>query len=274
MTETHMADEDEAEEQILQEKPQIVKWLGSIWLHPQATLQKILGYEKGVWLVPLLILSGLQILKNLIEGPIRTEAVLAELQAKAAKQALDSLAMGGAGMTVEAPQAVTGGFTAGPIYNILLPALLGVVGIWVVWILFGSLLHLSLTLAGNRSSASTSLNLMAWASLPLAVRLLVQIGAIFFSHQLIGSPGLSGFIDPQAGSAAGFFSSFISHIDIYLVWQFILLVMGAMTMGNISRFKASLTVLICMAIMLALQAVPGVAMQSLSGITAGSFSLF
>lgn len=274
MTETLGTQELETE-LVLQAKPQIFKWLRNIWLQPRATLQNILSFEKGVWLVPLLLLSGLQIIKNLIEGPIRSAAVMQALQEKAVKQAMEAMSMGGGGGgSVDATQPVTAGFTAGPIYNILLPALLGVIAIWVVWVIFGSMLHLSLTLAGNRSNASTSLNLMAWASLPLVVRFIVQTGGILVSQKLIASPGLSGFISTQDGTLASFISSFVANVDIYLIWQIVLLVVGAMVMGNISRSKAILSVVICALVMLAFQAIPGTVMQSLSGMSSSSFFFF
>lgn len=279
MTETLGTQEGEAE-QILQAKPQIFKWLGGIWLRPRATLQNILSFEKGVWLIPLLVLSGLQIIKNLVEGPIRSAAAMAALQEKAAKAAAAAMAngggmvMGGGGGGGADVQMTTGGFTTGPIYNILLPALLGIISIWIVWVLFGSMLHLSLTLAGNRNNASTSLNLMAWASLPVAARLIIQTIATLATGHLIGSPGLSGFVNTAGGGAAAFFGSLLTNVDLFLIWQLVLLVVGAMVMGNISRTKAIFSVVVCALVVLALQAVPGTVTSALSGIATTTTPIF
>jgi hypothetical protein len=243
-------------------KPQRLQWLLSFWIHPRTTIKKILSYEKGVWAFPLILLSILQVLKNLIEGPIRTNAAITSQAALAAKQAIQN---GMNGVVIQAqPTPTAPSFTAGPVYNILLPAILAILGIWVVWILFGSVLHLSLTLAGNRSSATTSLNLMAWASLPFAIRLVVQIIYTLATKTLVSSPGLSGLV-PAGGTLASFLSSALACIDIYFVWQIVILILGAMIMGNISRPNAISSVLICALVIIALQAIPGTIMHSISG---------
>lgn len=259
-------------EQTLQMKPHTMQWLGGIWFRPKATLQKILAYEKGVWIIPLLILSGLQIVKSLVEGPARSNAAQAEMMKKM-MEASSQMGMGGGGGAVD-PGAATSNFSTGPIATILLPALGGIAAIWIVWILFGSMLHLSLTLAGNRNNATTSLNLMAWASLPVAVRLVVQIIATLVSGQLISSPGLSGFIDASAGTGVSFAANMLRSVDLFLVWQLVLLVVGGMVMGNISRGKAIMSVIICMLVVLALQAIPGTISTMLSGLSMGSSFYF
>lgn len=267
----NIASAEELPEQTLQMKPQTMKWLGGIWFRPRATLQKILAYEKGIWVIPLLILSGLQIVKSLVEGPIRSRAAEAELMQKM-MEASAQMGMGGGGGID--PGAATSNFSTGPIATILLPALGGIATIWIVWILFGSMLHLSLTLAGNRNNATTSLNLMAWASLPVAVRLVVQIVATLVSGQLINSPGLSGFLDPSAGTGVGFAANMLASVDIFLIWQLVLLVVGGTVMGNISRGKAIMSVIICMLVVLALKAVPGTISGMLSGLSMGSTMYF
>ncbi len=273
MTQDLGAQEPETE-LVFQEKPSIFSWLKNIWLQPRATLQKVLAYEKGVWLIPLLLLSGLQIIKNLVEGPVRSAATMAQLQEKMMEQAAQNLEMGmrGGEAVMDAQQA--GGITTGPVFTILVPALIALVSIWLVWIIFGSMLHLSLTLAGNRNNATTSLNLMAWASLPFAIRLVVQIIAVLATQKLIAAPGLAGFISTATGAAGGFLSGVLANVDIYFIWQFVLLVIGGMLMGNISRGKAIVSVLVCALIMLALQAIPGAVSQSLSGLTSSPIYFF
>jgi hypothetical protein len=263
-------------EQTLQVKPQTLQWLGGIWFRPKATLQKILSFEKGIWFIPLLILTGVQIVKSLVESPFRIAAAQAVLDKQMMDQAaqMGDFAGKGGGVMGGDPTATTANFSTGPIANILLPALLGIITIWVVWILFGSMLHLSLTLAGNRSNATTSLNLMAWASLPIAVRFLVQIVGTLISGQVIASPGLSGFVDASTGGGAAFAAGLLGCIDIYFIWQMALLVIGGMVMGNISRTKAIFSVVICAVVVLSLQAIPTTVSHMLSGLSTGSTMYF
>lgn len=259
----------------LQEKPQILKWLGGIWFRPRATLQRILAYEKAAWLVPLLILTGLHLIKSLVEGPVRSAAAQAVLMQQMLEMNSGMGDMGMNGGTVGAdPSAMTSNFSTGALSTVILPALAGIASIWLVWILFGSMLHLSLTLAGNRNNATTSLNLMAWASLPIAVRLLVQIVATLVTSQLISSPGLSGFIDTSTGTGASFAANMVGNLDLFLIWQLALLVVGGTVMGNISRGKAIMSVIICALVVLALKAVPGTISTMLSGLATGSSFYF
>lgn len=258
--------------QTLQAKPRIWSWLLQIWYNPRATFHQILHLEKGIWWIPLAILSILQILKILIESPIKSAAAMAAQQELFAQQAAGGMEMGGKGMPAD-PQAMSP-FTSGPVFTILLPAVVAVIGIWLIWVIYGSMLHLALTLAGNRNNATTSLNLMAWATLPLGLRLVVQIIAILATQKLIVSPGLSGFIDPSAGGASGFFASFLTHVDLFVIWQLMLLVIGALVMGNISRGKAIISVLICLIIILCLQALPGVIGSAFSGMSGTTIPFF
>ena len=258
--------------QTLQAKPRVWTWLLQIWYNPRGTFQQILHLEKGIWWVPLVILSVLQILKNIIESPIKSAAALAAQQEALAQQAAGAMDMGGKGVTAD-PQTMST-FTSGPVFTILLPAAIAVLGIWVIWVIYGSMLHLSLTLAGNRNNATTSLNLMSWATLPLGLRLIVQIIAILATQKLIVSPGLSGFFASSTGQTGGFFASLMANVDLFVIWQLVLLVVGALVMGNISRGKAIISVLVCLVVILCLQALPGVISSAFSGMSGTTIPFF
>ena len=66
-------------------------------------------------------------------------------------------------------------------------------GLWVGWIVLGGLLHLGSTLLGGRGSMQGALNITAWATLPFALRDLLQTVYMLSASHAITSPGLSGF---------------------------------------------------------------------------------
>lgn len=249
-----------------QEKPQSMRWLRRIWLHPRETLKEISAFEEGIWLIPLLLLSGLQLIKSLAERPIRVSAAQAALQEQMLKMQSNSGSMGGDSAATATPS----GFTTGTLMTFVLPLLLGIASIWIVWFLLGSILHLGLTLGGNRSSATASLNLAAWASLPGAVRLLAQTIAILSKQQLIAAPGLAGFVDPSIS----FGYHFLMNLDLFFLWKLGLLVAGTRELGKISRSRAVWTVLVCGLLILILMALPGTLSGALSGLLSGSAAYF
>src|SRR5665648_133209 len=62
---------------------------------------------------------------------------------------------------------------ASPVVTIIFPLVTRFLGIWLGWFLLASILHLSLTLNGSRSSNRSILNVVSWASLPFVIRDLI-----------------------------------------------------------------------------------------------------
>ncbi len=241
------------------EKPRKLhwEWVFPLFFKPRATLEKVSGQEKGVWLTPLLILCTLAVIAVLVAGPISQQAALSggnlppDFQYWLPEEQERYLASQ-ASMT-------------GPVSLYVFPALGVVAGIFIRWFLLGSILHLILTLAGSRSSNTSALNLVGWASLPLALRSLVQIIGMLTSRSLISKPGLSGFAAADATGATAFLGAILALVDIYLIWQIILLLVGVVPMSRLAKGKAWVLTLVAVAILLSLAALPGFISASLSG---------
>ena len=77
--------------------------------------------------------------------------------------------------------------------------------------------------------------------------------------------GLSGFVAADAGGTLVFARAVLTMVDIYLIWQLVLLAIGASATG-LSRGKAFFGVLVVMLLVLALGALPGFGMAQLSGL--------
>src|SRR5688572_3680245 len=111
--------------------------------------------------------------------------------------------------------------TQGPVFLYIIPMLGSLTGLWVGWLLLAALLHFGSTLLGGRGSMQSALNIVAWASLPFAIRDILRIIFILATGHAIVSPGLSGF-----ASTPGLVSQLLTRLDIFLIWHVVLLVIG------------------------------------------------
>ncbi len=143
--------------------------------------------------------------------------------------------------------------TQGPVFIYVLPAITSLLGVWFGWLILGGILHLVTTLFGGRGNTAISMNIVAWASLPLVLREIVQIIYMLVSQKLISNAGLSGF-GPIADSGIPlFFGQILKLIDIYLVWQIILLILGVRLSTGLNPTKTTFAVLISVLIIVLLQ---------------------
>lgn len=152
-------------------------------------------------------------------------------------------------------------------FNYVLPALGAALGVVVLWLLVGWLLHLSLTMFGGRGTRQGALNVAAWASLPLLIRDVVQTVAMLLTDQLIASPGLSGFAPAGEGFGYALLAGMLSHIDIYLLWNILLLYIGVRLSSQLPRGKCWLAVMLAALIVLVLRALPAAILAQFGGLT-------
>ena len=153
--------------------------------------------------------------------------------------------------------------TQGPAFVYIIPVLTGLVGLWVGWPILSSMLHLFSTLLGGRGSQSSTLNVVAWSSLPFAVRDLLRVAYMLFVKHEIISPGLSGFVGSPR--AAGFLGNLLKHTDLFLIWHILLLVIGLNHIDSLTKSKTWLAVLVVLLISLLAQATMGSIFSSLNG---------
>ncbi|MCX6056347.1 MAG: hypothetical protein NTZ74_15830 [Chloroflexi bacterium] len=172
------------------------EWILPVFIKPCQAVKKIVTAVKMVWLTPLVVISILILISTLFAAPIRKNAIQMGLatpidfQYYTADQQTQFL-------NAQASQ-------TSPLFLYLFPVLTGLASILFSWFILSSLLHLSLTLSGSRANSIRSYNLAAWSFLPIAVRYLVQIGAMIVARSLVTSPGLSGFIPSDAGGVLAY----------------------------------------------------------------------
>lgn len=235
-------------------------WVLPVLLRPRKALSEILEVERPVWGTPLLILSVLAIVLVLVGGPIRVE--------QAAMAAPTEMPPGFEWWTPDQQQQYfdAQGKSSGPLFAYVFPALGELFGLWIGWVLLGSLLNLGLTLAGSRGSNTAALNLVAWASIPIALRYIVQVVYILAAHRLVSDPGLSGLLTPAGPGFGVFLKVALMGIDLYVLWRLGLMMYGAAKMSNLPRLRAWSVALVAFLLVLVLQSLPGFLGAQISGL--------
>lgn len=212
------------------------------------------------WLTPMLILTLLALMGIFASGWLRGQAALTgqiptppDYQYWSADQQAQYM------QSYSASQ--------GPTFLYGLPALSSLASIWLGWLVVGGLLHLIITLMGGSGGTSASMHIVAWANIPLALRELVRILYLLIGQKTILSTGLSGFIDTSAGGFSLFWAALLALMDIYLIWQIILMIYGARIVSGMSTSKALIGVGITMLLVILALALIGYGVNSLSGLS-------
>jgi hypothetical protein len=236
------------------------EWLPKIIFHPRQVFAWLAEQTRPIWLTPMLVLTITALALVLASGYLKQQAALmgeAPLPLDFEYYTPEQQAQ-----YYQAMQA-----TQGPVFVYVLPALGKLAGVWIGWLLVGGLLHLVTTLLGGRGETSSSMNIVAWASLPFALRDLVRVIAMLGTRRLIESAGLSGFITASEGSWNALLISLMGLVDIYVIWHMILLGLGVQSTSGLSRSKVISSALLTVLIMLLLQALPGFLVARLGNLT-------
>ena len=226
----------------------------AILFRPRQGFQEMASESRGTWLTPMLLLSITAILVVMVAGYLRSRAALTGEVPLPPDWQFWTPEMQNNYM--QAQQA-----TQGPVFLYIIPALGSLTGLWLGWLLLAALLHFGSTLLGGRGSMQSALNIVAWASLPFAVRDLLRIIFMLATGHAIISPGLSGFT-----STPGFLSQLLTRLDIFMIWHVILLVIGFALTDGLPRSKAVAGVVVVLLLVLFAQAGLGALSASFGGL--------
>ncbi len=228
------------------------KQISAFLIHPRQGVERLASEEKPAWLMPMLVLSMMFLLRTIVSGV---------LQARASAMGQAALPADWQWWTPDMQnnymQAIQA--TQGPVFVYIIPAVTGLATVWLGWPIVGGLLHLASTLLGGRGSMRSVLNLVAWASLPFALRDLLRVVFMLIARHPISSPGLAGF------GGILFLSKVLASVDVFFVWFAILLVMGLRVTDNLPAGKAAAGVAIVLLLVLLVQGGLGTLSASLGG---------
>ncbi|MFQ6101331.1 MAG: Yip1 family protein [Anaerolineae bacterium] len=221
-------------------------------VRPRATLGYLNEHGGRIWWLPALLAVLLVVLPIVVAAPITArqarEAVMAT-QEQMGEQF-------GAAMSDEERAQMEEqmmSMAASPLIIVVFPAVGGVMGLAVGWLVWAGALYLAGMALGGRSTFGQLFRMVVWVWLPYALRGLLQTVYVLVSGQLIANPGLSGLVQetrpiseivvapPSPGQTL--LVAFLSRIDLFLVWNLILLVIGVMVATRLPRRKAVLATL-------------------------------
>jgi hypothetical protein len=223
-------------------------------LRPRPVFQEMTSESRATWFTPMLVLTITSILAVLVAGYLKSRAAmmgeiplppdwefwLPEMQEN----------------YMRAQQA-----TQGPTFVYIIPMIGALTRLWLGWLVLAGLLHFGSTLLGGRGSMQSALNVVAWASLPFAVRDVLRIVYMLSVGHAITSPGLSGF-----SATSGFVTQLLTRLDLFMLWHIVLLVIGLAITDGLPRAKAVAGVLVVILLVLLAQAGLGTLMAGFGGL--------
>jgi len=224
----------------------------AVFFNPRAAFTEMVSEARATWLTPMLVLSVTAILAVVTTGYLKTRAaMMGEISLPDQWQWWTSEMQNN---YMQAQQA-----TQGPVFVYVMPLIGALIGLWMGWLVYGGMLHLGSTLLGGRGSMQNALNLVAWSSLPFAIRDILRVVYVLLSQHVITSPGLSGF------ASSAFLAQILTRTDIFFIWNFILLVIGISVMDGLPRGKSFGNVFVVVFLVLLAQAGLAMLTSGLSG---------
>jgi len=210
-------------------------------IRPRQTFTETVSENRASWLTPMLVVSLTVLVVVLVSGYLKSRAaMLGEVQLPPDWQYMTPDMQNNYMQAQQVSQS-----------NVLI-YVMPLIGSWLVlwlgWLVLAGTLHLGSTLLGGRGSMQSALNVTAWAMLPFALRDILRTVYMLASSHTITSPSLSGF------ATGAFMVQLLSHTDLFLLWCIILLVMGFAAADGLSRAKATVGVVLVVALLLSARA--------------------
>ena len=229
------------------ERRGLPRLLWGMIVRPRATLEYLNERGGRTWLLPALLVVLLVILPTVVAAPItaqQSREAVAAVQEQFGEETT-------AEQQAQMEQAMS--MAASPLIITVFPAVGGAVGLVVGWLVWAGALYLASMALGGRSAFGQMFRTVVWAWLPYALRGLLQTIYILASGQLITNPGLSGMVQdtrsiseivaaPPSMSQV-VLVAFLSRVDLFLVWNLTLLVIGVTVTTHLPRRKAVLVTL-------------------------------
>ena len=247
---------------ITTEKKSLLKLLVGVLLRPRATFTHLRENQPRSWIVPALLIVLCIMLPVFASRSASQQIVDPGMNMGMQEEPMavykgEVIIEGGGAPMPETP--------AQPLALTLLKAAGSLVSLPLTWLLWGGALYLASVFLGRSSGFAPMFRLTVWTWIPYAVRGLLQAVFIWISGQTINNKGFAGYvldsavpqmITPGPGKLA--LAGILGRVDLFLVWNLILLVIGLMAFTKLPRRKALVAVLVIWAVFALLSIVPAI----------------
>lgn len=241
-------------------------WIPRMFMKPRGTLAMVSEQEKAVWMAPVILLAVAVLVAVVVAAPIKR----VNIQTGATiPDDFQWWSQDRQQQFLQAQQNLTS-----PTFMYLFPLISGLAGYLIFWLLCSSLLYLSLTLAGSRTSSQKVSNLIAWAMLSFVLREIVKTIAIIATKRLNENPGMSYLISSDAEGIMVWIKGMLRQVDFYASLFAVLVFLGAVPLSGLKANKAVLATAIALLLVLLLADLPSVVSSALSGMGGSGFYYF
>lgn len=242
----------------------ILRLLMGIMLRPRATFEYLASRGGRSWWAPCLFAAVFAALPIVAAAPITADQTREAVQAT--QKQMDERAGSGTSTEQEAQMEQAMSIAASPLITAVFPSVAKVLGLVVGWLAWAGALYLAATAMGGRSTFGQMFRTVVWTWIPCALRGLLQTVYILTSGQAISNPGLSGFVQSSQpigeiiasppGAGQMLVVALLSRVDLFLVWNLVLILIGLAVVTRLPRRKATLVGLGVWLLLTAISLVP------------------
>jgi hypothetical protein len=247
-----------------------VQWLFPFLIRPRQVFEHVL-LRKATWIAPLLVISLLmlgQVLFIASRNGSPSDFVPVDGAPMEGDTSKSIVISGGTGVDVVggmSPEGMVTETSSSGWLGKLIPAVGKLAGLWIGWFILTVVLFVALVISGSQGTFTQALNLTAWSSLPYAIQLIAQILFVFVYSSAATIPqGLAGLGAKIQGTGGQILSIFLQRLDIFLIWQVVLLMIGTVVISQLPAGKVRWLVLLAIIIYLVLAALPAFGMEQFS----------
>jgi hypothetical protein len=211
-------------------------------VRPRATLAYLHDAGGLSWLWPAGLALVMVVASAVAVAPISRAAALAEVEAMRE-------GLGGDLTTQEQAQMdQVLQLASNPLFTVVVPALMGSLGLVIGWLFRGGVLFLLGLLLGGHGRFGDMYRMAVWTTLPDVVRTIVTTVGTLASGRLLQA-GLAFLVPaPAAGTipdlGAALWRAFLSGIDLYWLWGLALTTLGVAVTAGLSLRKGLLVTLL------------------------------
>jgi hypothetical protein len=152
----------------------------------------------------------------------------------------------------------------------VLSALGALISFVLTWLLVGSLANLLSISFGGQGNTKLAIVFAAWTCVPIGIRSVMQMLYVLATSTSIKSVGLSGFAPSTATTLAILLEKLLAQIDIYSIWQAVLLVIGISVMTKLDTKKSILIAVISIVIVVLVKSLLGLGVEKIASLNVSS----